>query len=272
MADQPLRVLILGAHPDDCDASAGGVAVMYARRGHTVRLVSLTNGDAGHYAIGGVELARRRYAETQAAARVAGVEYQVFDIHDGELVASLENRRRVIGLIREFVPDLVLAHQHDEYHPDHRAVGVLAADASYLVGVPNICPLVPHMMQPPVFAHFATSPKSVPNPEDLVVVDIDEAIETKWDMLHCHESQIYEWLPYNEGMLAQVPEGDAARRRWLAETWGASESLAAERYRSQLVTRYGQERGAHTRFVEAFVASQYGTPLSTVGRDKLFPF
>src|SRR5258707_11189308 len=53
MAEQRLRVLVFGAHPDDCDFTAGGVAALYARQGHQVLFISVTNGDAGHYQIGG---------------------------------------------------------------------------------------------------------------------------------------------------------------------------------------------------------------------------
>ncbi|MBE9517920.1 MAG: PIG-L family deacetylase, partial [Bacteroidetes bacterium] len=48
--EQPLNVIVLGAHPDDCEGDAGGLALLYAKLGHNVKFVSLTNGDAGHYA------------------------------------------------------------------------------------------------------------------------------------------------------------------------------------------------------------------------------
>jgi N-acetylglucosamine malate deacetylase 1 len=116
-----LRVLVFGAHPDDCDIRAGGVAALYARLGHQVKFVSLTNGDSGHHEIGGVELARRRHTEARAAGEVLGlVEYQLLDNHDGELEPTLVNRRRVIEIIRSFAPDLILSPRPNDYHPDHR--------------------------------------------------------------------------------------------------------------------------------------------------------
>src|SRR6185437_10422610 len=129
-----LRVLVFGAHPDDPDATAGGVAALYGQAGHEVMFVSLTNGDAGHHEIGGVELAKRRYAEAQAVARTLGLTaYQVLDNHDGELEPSLTNRRQVIRIIREFTPDLILTPRPNDYHPDHRYTSVLVQDAAYMV-------------------------------------------------------------------------------------------------------------------------------------------
>src|SRR6266849_2028392 len=146
--DRALNILVFGAHPDDPDFSAGGVAALYARQGHRVKFVSLTNGDAGHHEIGGVALARRRYAETPAVARVLGlVEYKVLDHHDGELEPTLANRREVIRIIREFEPDLVLSPRPNDYHPDHRYTAILVQDAAYMVTVPNTVSLTSHLLR-----------------------------------------------------------------------------------------------------------------------------
>ena len=106
--EQPLHILVFGAHPDDCDSKAGGTAALWTRAGHVVRFVSLTNGATGHHEIGGIELARRRYAEAQAAGAVVGVEYRVLDPLSGTLEPTLEYRRQVIRELRAFRPDLVL--------------------------------------------------------------------------------------------------------------------------------------------------------------------
>src|SRR3954470_18140282 len=100
--NEPLRLLILGAHPDDADFAAGGTAALYRALGHEVKMVSLTNGDKGHHLTPGPVLANRRLAEAQAAAAVIGATYEVFDIPDGELFPMLENRKQVIRLIRAF--------------------------------------------------------------------------------------------------------------------------------------------------------------------------
>src|SRR5258708_35324657 len=68
MTDRPLRILMIGAHPDDADIKAGGTAAKWCALGHVVRLVSLTNGQPGHQAMYGPQLAGRRLAEAEAAA------------------------------------------------------------------------------------------------------------------------------------------------------------------------------------------------------------
>src|SRR5436309_15895189 len=96
-ADPPakLRIIVFGAHPDDAELKAGGTAAKWARLGHHVKLVSVTNGDIGHWKMHGKPLAERRLAEARAADKVLGVETEVLPIHDGELEPTLENRRAI---------------------------------------------------------------------------------------------------------------------------------------------------------------------------------
>jgi N-acetylglucosamine malate deacetylase 1 len=272
MNNQPLNVLIIGAHPDDSDFSAGGTATLYAREGHRVKLVSLTNGDAGHHEMGGAPLAWRRRAEAAAAGRALGVEYITLDIHDGALLPTLENRNQVIALIRAFQPDLIMTHRPNDYHPDHRYASQLVQDASYMVTVPNVVSHVPHLATMPVIVYlWDTFQKPYPFQAD-VVVAIDEVIEQKIDALHCHTSQMYEWLPYNAGYLEQVPVGDAERRAWLGQLRALRFQQAADLYREKLIATYGEERGRATHYAEAFEACEYGTPLTAANRERLFPF
>ncbi len=272
MGTSPLHVLVFGAHPDDCDIKAGGPAVKYARLGHKVCFVSMTDGAAGHHEIGGVELAKRRFAEAQAAARVAGIEYILLGNHDGELEASLENRQQVVEMIRAFRPDLILAPRPNDYHPDHRSTSILVQDASYLVTVPNYHPLVPHLRRMPVIVYVSDG-FSRPNAFRAdMVVDIDDVIELKMDMLDCHVSQMYEWLPYNAERLDEVPEGAAERRAWLAENRKAADARIADRFRERLEALYGTRHGSEVRYAEAFEVCEYGAPLTEEARERLFPF
>ncbi len=272
MSDEPLRILIIGAHRDDADIKAGGTAALWSAGGHRVRLVSLTDGRAGHHETVGPELAQRRRAEAEAAAASLGASYEVFDLPDGELDDRLEYRHRVIRLIRNFQPDLVITHRSTDYHPDHRFAGLLVQDASYLLTVPAVCPDTPHLARTPVILAFSDAFTKPCRFEPHVVVAIDDVFDRLIGMLHCHQSQFYEWLPANAGSLDDVPSGDDARRAWLTERIGRRIGPLADRYRDLVVRTYGPERGERVRFIEAFEVSEYGAPLDAEARSRLFPF
>lgn len=269
---QQLRVLVFGAHPDDPEKS-GGTMAKYVALGHKVQLVSLTNGNAGHQSMGGGPLAWRRYKETQCAGAAIGAEYLVLDNNDGELMPTLENRREVIRLIREFRPDIIFTPRPDDYHPDHRNTGLLVRDAAYMVTVPNIVPATPHLDKNPVIMYMSDR-FTKPNPfEADVVVDIGDTLDKKINMYHCHTSQMYEWLPYNQGQLDQVPKGDPERREWMASGRLRPESeRTANRYRNKLVELYGTDKGSKVKYAEAFETSEYGSPLTKENLKVLFPF
>jgi LmbE family N-acetylglucosaminyl deacetylase len=272
MNNEPLRLLIIGAHPDDADYAAGGTAALYRAAGHLVQMVSLTNGDAGHHLQPGPELARRRRAEAAAAGAVIGATYETLDNHDGELLPTLENRRQVIRLLRTFRPDLVLTHRPNDYHPDHRYTSQLVQDAAYMVTVPAVVPDVPHLPRDPVIAYL---PDDFQKPYPLwpdVLVDVGNVLNEIVAMLHCHVSQFYEWLPYNTGTEDQVPQSDEARRAWLAEQTRARLRKRADRYRDELGRVYGPRRGGAVGYVEVFEGCEYGTPLDEAARRRLFPF
>ena len=272
MDTKQIRVLVFGAHPDDCDIKAGGVAALYVQQGHHVKFVSVTNGDAGHHEMGGGTLAQRRNAEAQAAAKIIGIDYEILDNHDGELMPTLENRYQIIRTIREFCPDLIMTHRPNDYHPDHRYTSVLVQDAAYMVTVPNICALTPHLDKNPFIVYLSdgfTKPyRFTPN----VVVGIDTVVEQKIDMLHCHTSQFYEWLPYNSGTLNAVPDSDETRREWLAGRLRHRFNATAEKYRDLLVQLYGEKVGANIQYAEAFESCEYGSVLTAENLPNLFPF
>jgi LmbE family N-acetylglucosaminyl deacetylase len=268
----PLRLLIIGAHPDDADYSAGGTAALYRAAGHVVKMVSMTNGNAGHHLLSGAELARRRRAEAAAAGAVIGATYDVFDNNDGELLPTLERRRQVIRLIRTFQPDLVLTHRPNDYHPDHRYTSQLVQDAAYMVTVPAVVADTPHLSRDPVIAYLPDDFQKPYPFEPAVVVDVGSVLDEVVAMLHCHTSQFYEWLPYNAGHADEVPVDETSRREWLARRIGARLRPRADRYRDLLVRAYGPGRGAAVEYVEVFEACEYGAPLDEAARRRLFPF
>lgn len=266
---QSLRVLAIGAHPDDCDIKFGGTAVLFARMGHAVKFLSVTNGDAGHHKMGGGPLARRRYLETQESLRRLGIEeYQVLDNHDGELMPSLEIRRQIIRAIREWKADIVITHRPNDYHPDHRNTGIVVQDAAYMVVVPNIVSGTPALIKNPIFLYYSDTFQrpNVFRPD--IAVDIDSVYEKKIDGMDAHVSQFYEWLAFVDGREAEVPADPKARRDWLK---------ARRNFRVNDVSRaalekwYGKERAAKVQFVEAFEIGEYGRRPTDDEIRRLFP-
>jgi LmbE family N-acetylglucosaminyl deacetylase len=272
MAGEPLRILIIGAHPDDADIKAGGTAAKWCALGHVVRLVSLTDGSAGHQSESGPALARRRRAEAEAAASVIGATYDVGEVPDGALDDRLETRHRVIRLIRGFRPDLIITHRSTDYHPDHRFAGLLVQDAAYLLTVPAVCPDSPHLAESPVILYFSDAFRKPCPFEPHVAIDIEGELDQLVDMLDRHASQFYEWLPFNNRQLDQVPEEEAGRREWLADRVRRRIRPLADRY-WDLVTRiYGRETCGRVHYIEAFEVSEFGAALDAEAWDRLFPF
>ncbi len=271
MSDQ-LRIIFFGAHPDDAEMHAGGMAALYAAAGHVVKFVSLTNGGTGHFQMGGGELARRRYAETQASADVIGITYDVVDNHTGELEPSVVNRKNVVRMTREFEPDVVMLLSPDDYHPDHRYASVLVQDSAYLVTVPGMCPLTPHLRRNPVYAYANGSVTTSKTFEPTLVFDIDPVVDKKLDMACCHESQYLEWIPYNQRVLDEVPEDKAEAREWMCERFRARWRKFADKYRDQLLERYGMKRGGAVEFAEAIEISPFGSQPDEEELERLFPF
>lgn len=270
--DQPLRLLILGAHPDDAEYHAGGLATIYRNLGHVVKMVSVTDGGAGHHERSSAELVEIRRAEAAAAGRVIGAEYVTWDNPDGSLLPTLELRHQIIREIRTFQPDLVLTHRTCDYHPDHRAVGQAVQDASFLVTVPLVVPDAPPLRKDPVVAYMV-DPFTKPAPlQGDVVIDIADRVETITDMLMCQPSQVLEWLPYNRGNLDQLPAEESKQRDFVRQWYLDQLRPVADRYRDELIATYGPERGKNIEYAEAYEISEYAAPLDEAARRRLFSF
>lgn len=271
--DGKLRVLVFGAHPDDCEIRAGGLAAMLSSQGHHVQLVSATNGDIGHWQIAGGALAIRRNAEVQAAAKILGTTTTVLDIHDGELEPTLENRRTFTRLIRRWNADIVIGHRPNDYHPDHRYVGVLMQDSAYMVSVPFFCPDTPPVPKNPVFL-YSSDGFQRPNPFRAdIVVAIDAVIDRKVEALMTMESQFVEGGA--NGYVNPLPDNDPAardaRRKQAREGFYRRSAGVANQYRDKLIEIYGEEQGKTVKYAEAFEICEYGRRPSKEEIRKLFP-
>lgn len=273
--DGKLRIICFGAHPDDAEYKSGGTAALWAEQGHHVKLVSVTNGDIGHWQMAGGALAKRRTAESAQVAERLGVTSQVLDIHDGELMPTLENRRTITRLIRDWNADIVISHRPWDYHPDHRYVGVLVQDAAYMVTVPFFCPDTPHLTKNPVFLYSSDRfRKPYPFQAD-VAVAIDEVFEKKIDALMALASQTFEGgANGNPEHVASVPPASRPeqRREWLRDRWVRRSGSEADRFRETLVKFYGVAKGREVDFAEAFEICEYGRQPTDAEIRQLFPF
>ena len=270
-----MQIMAIGAHPDDCDFKFGGTAALFAKMGHNVKFLSLTNGDAGHQSEGGGALGNRRRQEAINAGKALGIaEYQTLDNHDGELLPSLQVRHQVIRAIRKWNADIVLGHRPNDYHPDHRNAGKVVVDASYMVIVPNVCPDTPPLSKNPLFLYMEDNfTKPYPHEPD-IVVSIDNIIELKIDGLHAHTSQIYEWLPWTNGgdeILAKIPTTINERRKWLSKRVKNRSNNIDSIKRISLVKWYGKDLAQKVKYIESFEVAEYGMQPSDKDIRSLFP-
>jgi len=266
--ERPINVVVIGAHPDDCDIKAGGTAIQFAKMGHNVLFVSVTNGDAGHHEKGGGALAKIRMAESQEAGKRFGIKYRVLDHHDGELMPDLHIRLELIRLIRQWNADVVISHRPNDYHPDHRNASILVQDAAYMVIVPNVAPDTPPLEKNPVFLYMEDRFQR-PNPfRNDITIDVSDVLDQKYYAMSAHVSQFFEWLPWTNGKLQEVPKGEKERLQWLKDNrwFGVSDQA-----RASLKKWYGEEKAKATTSAESFEICEYGRRPSDDEIRKLFP-
>ena len=269
-ANQP-RLLILAAHPDDAEYYAGGLATLYRRLGREVKIVSLTDGRVGHNVRSGEELIAMRRLEAANAGNVIDCEYVTLDFPDGQLQPTIEARYRIIKEIREFQPDLVISHRTCDYHPDHRAVGQIVQDASYLVTVPRVLPDVRPLRKPPVFAYMTdtfTRPTRLLADE---ILDVTDCVDQIVGMLACHVTQVFEWLAYEEGILDTVPQDKSEWMAWARAWYVKHMQLRLDHFHSELLQEFGDRLNEEVKFVEVFEIGEYGTVPDRLRRRELFP-
>ncbi len=271
--DTPLRIIAFGAHPDDCEVKASGVAAMWAAQGHQVKFVSVTNGDIGHYAMAGGPLANVRRAEVEECGNLLGLASTVvLDNHDGELMPTLENRKKIARLIRDWQADIVLTHRPNDYHPDHRYTAILVQDAAFMVTVPHFTPDTPRVTENPVFLYYSDRFQKPATFEADIVVGIDGVGDQKYACMAALRSQFSDWNAWLGGYHDEVPTEEEARKAYIAERFQARDAAVANAWRDLLIAYYGEEQGSAIRFAEAFEVSEYGSQPTREELKALFPF
>jgi LmbE family N-acetylglucosaminyl deacetylase len=271
--DGKLNIIIFGAHPDDAEYRGAGVAMKWAKLGHHVKFVSATNGDVGHWQMAGGPLALRRKREVLAVGQKLGVTTEVLDIHDGEIMPTLENRRAVTRLIRQWNADIVITNRPNDYHPDHRYTSILVQDSAYMVGVPFFISDVPPLKRNPIFL-YTSDRFQRPNPfHPDVAVGIDDVIEPTLDALLLMESQIQEGgADGHAGLYPDDESGRQRRRQEVRTTLAKRYAAQADNSRDALAKFYGPERARSVRYAQAFEICEYGRQPAQDELKQMFPF
>ncbi len=263
-----LRMMIVGAHPDDCEFAAGGLAALGAKRGWEIRFLTATSGDAGHHEMKRAPLKARRRLEARRAAAVIGARADSLGEPDGGIYVTPRTTDRMIAAIRQFDPDVLVTHRTCDYHRDHRATAQLVLDASFMLMVPLTCPRVRAVRRMPVILYHSDRFSEGPAFRPDLVFDITAVLPLKVRMLLEHVSQMREWLPWLAGRREigrrnPLPV-DAALRRDLAERSRAT----ARRFAGALRRKYRRAPAA----AEAYQISEYGRRPSAAELARLLPF
>ena len=268
-----LNIIAFGAHPDDAELKAGGVAALWAANGHKVKFVAMTNGDIGHFSQAGGPLAQRRKEEVAECARILGIETEVLDIHDGELMPSLENRRTVARLIRNWQADIVIGHRPYDYHPDHRYTGVLLNDAAVVVAAPFFVPDTPPTAGQPDLHALTRTSSTIPSRSSRTSSWTSmRSADKKWACVVGDAVAVRRpAIRGPDATASNVPGGDAERAGAHPEDQCRWSSGVANQYRATLIELYGQERGSKVKYAEAFALNQYGRQVPVTELKKMFP-
>ncbi|MHB9134384.1 MAG: PIG-L deacetylase family protein [Armatimonadota bacterium] len=183
-----MKILAVGAHPDDIEFNCAGTLAKYRRMGHEVAIAVMTNGEVGSSTLGKTEIAAIRQREATRAAEIIGAELYWMGYPDEFLFNTAETRLAFIDVVRQSKPDLIICPDpQNDYHPDHTTAGQVAWDTHVMATVPNIITEHPPTTGIPNIIYMDTigGVNFIPNH----FVDITLDLETKKAMLACHESQ-----------------------------------------------------------------------------------
>lgn len=199
-----MRILAIGAHPDDIEIACSGTLAKCVKRGDTVIVCHACNGDKGHEIIPPKELAVMRAKEAKKAGSLAGIEVIWGGFEDLEVYENCkEARDKMVDVIRYANPDLIITHTPNDYMPEHVSVSRLVFDASFAATCPS------YKCDKLTYSKVGDRAKLVPiyymdslagvNFNPTMYVDISDTIDLKIKMLNCHESQTV-WMRDHDGI------------------------------------------------------------------------
>lgn len=192
-----MKILAIGAHPDDVEFYCGGTLAVYSGNGHEIIMAHISNGDKGNMHIMPEEMAEIRRKESENAGALINAKVISAELRDAELEENLQNRTIIIDIIRLADPDVIITHYPEDYHADHRIVSRLVIDASFMASVPHITTTAAAIHKVPQIYFMETYTGINFQPQEYV--DITDTFDTKMEIAKKHHSQI-EWVKSHDNV------------------------------------------------------------------------
>jgi LmbE family N-acetylglucosaminyl deacetylase len=196
-------VLSIGAHPDDAEFMCAGTLALLQQRGWQVHIATMAPGDCGTVQYSREEISRIRKGESAKAAGLIGGQYHCLECGDIFIMYDRPTLLKAIELVRKVRPRIVFTLSPSDYMVDHETASRLAQTACFCCGVVNVATPGAEPFEPIPYLYYADP---VEGKDKLgteirpgMIVDISSAIDTKEEMLCCHESQ-RDWLLKHHGM------------------------------------------------------------------------
>lgn len=182
--DHTQTIMAVGAHHDDNELVAGTL-VLHKKAGWRVVSVVMTNGVwiSGKCSEDHIPI---REGESKAAAAILGMETEFLRFPEGQFRANQDSVMALLRVVRQYSPDILIAHDPGDYHLDHIEASKCALEVVYMTWNPGVLPDVPPCPRPRLY--YADN-WFVPFQAD-EYVDVSEAIDPKLAMMRCHKSQL----------------------------------------------------------------------------------
>ena len=197
--------------------------------------------------------------------------HKILGVDDGTVLPSIENRLKILHEIRSFKSDLVFTHRPNDYHPDHRYTSKLVEDSAYMVMVPLVLPETPPLKKNPIFLYFNDPFKKPLKFSHDIVVDISSVLWDKAYALDCHQSQMWEWMPWIDGKLEEIKklENQDQKQKYLLNLY--CEKTCSDNQKVEKIQHfYGQNHNI-PEYCESFEFCEYGVQLDSKDITFFFP-
>ncbi|MFH1666626.1 MAG: PIG-L family deacetylase [Elusimicrobiota bacterium] len=192
-----MRILAVGAHPDDLEILCAGTLAKYSKLGHEVIMAHVCRGDKGHLLIPPAKLAKIRKKEAEKSAKIINARVSELGIDDLDVYLEREAVIRCVELIRSTKPEVIITHSPDDYMPDHILASKIVFNASFIATLPHT--KTKHKFYEKITPVYYMDTLAGANFLPTEYVDITETIEIKKKMLACHSSQLT-WLKRHDNI------------------------------------------------------------------------